>query len=71
MAIRFGKTPTKTHDATVVAEQRESDSTSSDESLGETVRDLRPHDFVKKMTSSMTDPRPTGLRRVSNKCNLL
>jgi hypothetical protein len=71
MAICFGKTPPKTRDPSVVAEQRESDSTSSEESLSETVRDLPSHGFVEKMTSSMTDARPTGLRRVSNKCNLL
>ena len=72
MSICFGKTPPKTKplDALPVTETRRSDSTSSGESFGETVRDLRQHESgdpqrqVEKMTSSMPE-------RVSNKCKLL
>jgi hypothetical protein len=74
MAICFGKTPPKAQDATTVAERRETDSKSSDGSLGETVRDLPGHDdperMVKKMTSGI-EPHRTGPRRLSNKCNLV
>jgi hypothetical protein len=78
MTICFGRTPKKTitPEAAVVGEQQ-SGSTSSEESLGETIGELPQHDFgdpkrmVEKMTSSMADPRPGRLGRVSNKCNLL
>jgi hypothetical protein len=78
MTICFGKTSpkTRTPEASTVAEQS-SGSKSSEESLGETMGDLPRHDFVdpdrmvEKMTSSMANPRPGRLGRVSNKCNLL
>jgi hypothetical protein len=73
MAICFGKTPPKRH-ATTAAEQRESDSTPSDESLGETVRVLPGHDDPERMVEKMTsgiEPQRTRLRHVSNKCILV
>jgi hypothetical protein len=76
--IRFGRSHAKQPVETPAEPKQGSRSTSSEEeSFSDAISDLPKHGEVDprrmeaKFNSSVDHPRPTGLRHVSNKCNLL